>query len=167
MPIIYRKTARGVAEIETRALRLPPRMRSALILVDGRRSDVELRTLILQQPDETLATLAEQGFIEIVARTADAPPRPTANVSPPAASAEPAAPSPAGEPVADFETLRRSAVRGLNDQLGPMAETLAIRMERARSAAELRPLLATAAQLIHQLRGRAAAEAYAARFAAL
>jgi hypothetical protein len=155
MPIIFRKTAKGVTEIETRAHRLAPRLRSALIMVDGKRSDADLRPLITQQPDETLAALAEQGFIEIVAAAPAMAPLPRAAVPPAAVPVRPAL---------DFETRRRAAVRGLNDLLGPAAETLAIRMERARSAEELRPLLATAVQLVANARGRSAADDYAARF---
>ena len=157
MPTIFRKTAKGVTEIETRAHRLAPRMRSALIMVDGKRSDADLRPLIQQQPDETLAALAEQGFIEVLAAAPDAVQAPRA---------APAAAAPAG-PAADFEARRRAAVRGLNDQLGPLAETLAIKIERARTADELRPLLATAVQVIGNARGRGAAADYAARFADL
>ena len=36
MATIYRKTAKGVREIETRATKLAPRFRSLLILVDGK-----------------------------------------------------------------------------------------------------------------------------------
>jgi hypothetical protein len=157
MPTIFRKTAKGVTEIETRAHRLAPRMRSALIMVDGKRSDADLRPLIQQQPDETLAALAEQGFIEVLAAAPDAAQAPRA---------APAAAAPA-RPAADFEARRRAAVRGLNDQLGPLAETLAIKIERARTADELRPLLATAVQVIGNARGRGAAADYAARFADL
>jgi membrane protein involved in colicin uptake len=157
MPTIFRKTAKGVTEIETRAHRLAPRMRSALIMVDGKRSDADLRPLIQQQPDETLAALAEQGFIEVLAAAPDAAQ---------ASRAAPAAAAPA-RPAADFEARRRAAVRGLNDQLGPLAETLAIKIERARTADELRPLLATAVQVIGNARGRGAAADYAARFAEL
>jgi len=157
MPTIFRKTAKGVTEIETRAHRLAPRMRSALIMVDGKRSDADLRPLIQQQPDETLAALAEQGFIEVLAAAPDAVQAPRA---------APAAAAPA-RPAADFEARRRAAVRGLNDQLGPLAETLAIKIERARTADELRPLLATAVQVIGNARGRGAAADYAARFADL
>ena len=70
MPLIYRKTAKGLTEIETRAHRLPPRLRSALIVVDGKRDVAELRPMILAQPEETLQALAEQGFIEVVGETA-------------------------------------------------------------------------------------------------
>ena len=62
MATIYRKSARGLAEIETRAARLPPRLRGALILVDGRRSADEIRRLIPVEPEATLQALAAQGF---------------------------------------------------------------------------------------------------------
>lgn len=151
MPTIFRKTAKGWSEIGTREHRLAPRMRSALIMVDGKRSDADLRPLILQQADETLAALAEQGFIEVLATV-------------PAAAQAPAA---AAAPAADFEAKRRAAVRALNDRLGPHAETLAMKMERVRTADELRPLLADAVRFIGHAHGPAAADDYAARFADL
>ena len=153
MPIIYRKSAKGVTEIETRAHRLLPRARSTLILVDGKRDADQLRGLIQQQADETLAMLLEQGFIELM-------PEPIA------APASAAAPAPAvSAPGAEFATRRRAAVRDLNDALGPAGETLAIRMERAANDTELRSMVQTAAQLIAGARGGAAADAYAARHA--
>jgi hypothetical protein len=153
MATTYRKSSKGVAEIETRAHRLPPRLRSALIVVDGRRSATELHKLIPQQAEETVAALLEQGFIEPVAQ---AP-----------ASAEPA-PRPAGRLVpVDFDSHRREAVRRFTDQVGPMGEALAMRMERCRSADELRPLLALASQILANTRGRQAATDYSARFSEL
>jgi len=44
---------------------------------------------------------------------------------------------------------------------------VAMRMEKARNTEELRPLIAVAAQTVANMRGRSAAEAYAARFAQL
>lgn len=156
MPTIFRKTAKGVAEIETRAHRLAPRMRSLLILVDGRRDADDLKTLITQQAEETLQALAEQGFIEAVGETVKA-----AAAAPAAAPPEAAV---AARTTADFETMRRAAVRALNDTLGPSGESHAVRMEKARSLQELQPLLAVAAKLVAAARGPAAAEAYAQRF---
>jgi hypothetical protein len=150
---LFRKTAKGVAEIQTRTHRLQPRLRSALILVDGRRRGSELKPLILAEPEATLRTLAEQGFIE-----------PT---EPPAAKDGLPAVAPAQKPAAPVESFReqrRVAVRLLNELLGPAAETLAIRMERARNMDELRPQLTAAVQAIGNLRGVATAEAFAARF---
>ena len=112
MPIIFRKTAKGVAEIETRAHRLPPRMRSTLILVDGKRDADDMRALVTQQADESLAALLEQGFIEAVGETMRAAPAPAQRTAaaapapaPAPAAAKPAPPSPAGW----TRTGRRSA----------------------------------------------------------
>lgn len=157
MPIIFRKTSKGVAEIETRANRLPPRMRSTLILVDGKRDSDDLKLLVAQQADETLQALVEQGFIEAVGETM----RP-APVAPPPIVAAPVAPYSMAP--ADLAALRRAAVRALNDALGPAAESLAIRMERARDLSELQPLLAQAVKLLSSARGPAAAAAFIARF---
>jgi hypothetical protein len=155
MATMYRKTAKGHSEIETRALRLPPRLRSALILVDGRRSDFELRKLILQQPDETLRSLSEQGLIEaigIAQASRDAMPQFAATVAPSTATNVASA-----APVRSFEATRADAVRAFTDLVGPMAEALAIRMERARSHEELRPLVQTAQAVIGNSRGAQAA----------
>ena len=165
MGIIYRKTAKGHGEIETRANRLSPRMRSTLILVNGIRTDDELRALIAQHCDETLAALLADGFIEAVGRSesppvnaaSPAPPRP-APVQP--RSAAPAAPV----KLPDHATLRREVVRALTDQLGPMGETLAIRIERSRDFAELKPLIEAAVQAIGNVRGSTAAAAFRSRF---
>ncbi len=151
MPSTYRKTDKGVAEIETRAHRLPPRTRSLLILVDGKRDAEALGKLAPQQCAETLATLLAQGFIE-AAPEAIAPLRPA-----PAVAAPPAAPG------AVFEARRRAVVRALNDAVGPAAETLAIKLERSRSPEELEPLVLQAIQLVSTFRGRSDGEAFAAK----
>ena len=66
MATLYRKTEKGSAEITTRANRLVPRLRAALIVVDGKRSLDELCKLIPGRPEETLLTLEEAGYIEKV-----------------------------------------------------------------------------------------------------
>lgn len=58
------KTAAGVEEIATRARRLPPRLRTLLILVDGRRSVRHLAdTVAAPAVGEALAELAGLGLI--------------------------------------------------------------------------------------------------------
>lgn len=161
MSIVYRKTAKGIAEIETRALRLPPRLRSALILVDGKKSDEELAALIAGDAPATLASLRGDGLIEVLATLADRPAQgaPERQPTPPAGSTSDSGPG--ARPV---ESLRREAVRSLNDQLGPAGETLVLKIERAKTLAELQPLLGLGVQVLRDFRGRAAAEAFAARF---
>ena len=175
MPLIFRKTAKGLAEISTREHRLAPRMRSTLILVDGRRDAADLNALIAQQADDILEALAEQGFIEAVGETVT-PPAPAPAPAPmplgfadrpaspalPPLSAPPASAAPT-LPAPTLEALRRLAARALTDSVGPAAETLAIRIEHANSVDELRPLFAHAVSLVQSMRGRSAAEAFSAR----
>ena len=161
MPTLFRKTAKGQAEIETRAHRLTPRLRGLLILVDGKRDLPGLAALVPQQAEALLQELTAQGFVEGVETTAA-----TAPAAPASTTARGPAPAAlaSASPAAEFEKLRRDAVRALTDAAGPAAETVAMRMEKGRSADELRPLLAQAAQVVANMRGRAAAEAYAQRF---
>ncbi|MBL8363168.1 MAG: hypothetical protein JNN18_21960 [Rubrivivax sp.] len=151
MAIRYRKTPKGVDEVQTRAHRLPPRARGALILVDGQRTDEELARLIPVQAAETLAALAEAGFIEVIAGA----PVPAA----------PAPPPPARQP--DFKLVQREAVRRLVELVGPSGDDLAIRMEAARSMDQLRPLLVHARSLIGNVRGAQPAADYIAALSAL
>lgn len=157
MATIFRKTSKGVGEIATRANRLAPRLRSALILVDGTRDDVELGKLIAQDPAEALHVLAEQGYIEIDASAA-APPRP-AKPAPVAAVA-------ADTTRAAFQAFRAQAVRAFNDLVGPSGDVLAIKMEAVASREQLAPLLAVAAQIVGHSRGATAAAEFKARFPA-
>ncbi|HRD85230.1 MAG TPA: hypothetical protein PLF63_08655, partial [Rubrivivax sp.] len=69
MPTIYRKTAKGQTEVETRSHRLAPRFRSVLILVDGRRTDDELAKLMPHAGEGTLEALEQGGFIEPISVT--------------------------------------------------------------------------------------------------
>jgi hypothetical protein len=162
MPTLLRKTAKGQAEIETRLHRLTPRLRGLLILVDGKRDLAGLATLVPQQTEALLQELASQGFVEAF-ETAAAPAEAPATPGAAPATASPAA-SPAASTTANFEKLRREAVRAFTDVAGPAAETVAIRMEKAKSLDELRPLLAQAAQVLTNMRGRGAAEAFSAKF---
>lgn len=159
MPTIYAKTADGQNEIETRARRISPRLRSALILVDGKRTDEELARLI-QQSEETLQALLDAGLIEITAR-------PAARSAPREPAPEPATPAAApAMNTAEFETRRREAVRAVNDLLGPQAEMLALKLERAGDMTQLREALERAVAYIANARGGGAAAQFAAQFLA-
>jgi hypothetical protein len=161
MATIYRKTDKGQTEIATREHRLGPRLRSALILVDGRKTDEELHGIVPADPQATLESLLEQGFIEAVA----APSTPRPGSSRPAGAASPA---PLRVPVSlapsAVAIIKRDAVRMLTDQVGPMAEALALKIERAANASELRPLLELGQQVLRNTRGAAIAAAFGQRF---
>ncbi len=157
MATIFRKTAKGVDEIATRAHRLVPRLRTALILVDGARSDAELAKLIPQNAGDTLQELIRDGYIEAAAV-----------VEPPSKPAKTAPLPTTGHGELDptsFAKLRSEAVRAFNDLTGPTGEAFAIKMEKASSREQLGPMLQTAYQIIANARGAQAAIEFKARFA--
>ncbi len=150
MATVYRKTDKGQAEIETRAHRLVPRLRTALILVDGKRNGDELAGLIANEPAQTLQTLLEQGFIE----SFEAAPQRSAAPKPPPSEAP--APPPADDTRA-LERRKRDAVRFLTDKVGPMADAINIRIEKAGSWPDLLAALQVAQQILANTRGAGAA----------
>ena len=161
MATIYRKTEQGHDEIKTRARRLAQRLRSALILVDGKRSVDELRGLVFQDADETLEELASLGFIEPVPAAAVAAPPPALESR---RSAEPARTR--SQLQADFANLRRQLVREFSGHTGPAGDDLAMRLEKAADATAMRPLLLAAAEFIDACRGARAAAEFKQRYIA-
>jgi hypothetical protein len=119
MDNVYRKTERGLAEIATRQYKLAPRLRSALVVVDGKRSDLELASMIAGEPQETLQALLEAGFIELAG---DAPAEPAA-LAAPAGPVErpPRPPEPAAAPVTP--EVPAAAARAIDDAAVPEEAT--------------------------------------------
>ena len=152
MGTIYRKTEKGQAEIATRQFKLVPRLRSALILIDGKRNDEELRKLIAAQAEETLQALQDEGFIEVASVTADKPAAKTAGAAA-AASAQAAA----GPEVRSPEESRRRAVRWIADRMGPLGDMVNMRIEAAKSPEDLQAALLSARNVIRDQLGAARA----------
>jgi predicted regulator of Ras-like GTPase activity (Roadblock/LC7/MglB family) len=147
---LFGKTAAGREALTTRPAGLGPRLRALLIMVDGKRNLAEFEKLSgsLEQATQSLNDLMTAGWVEMVG--ADGLPKAAPPAAVPArASFEPvAAPS---APVAaaatasvttlPFSEARRLVVRFINDQLGPMGETLAIRAESCKTPADLQAAL--------------------------
>lgn len=150
MGTIYRKTEKGQAEIATRQFKLVPRLRSALILIDGKRNDEELRKLIAAQPEETLQALQDEGFIEVAVVTPD---KPAAR----SAAAAAAAPAASGPEARTPEESRRRAVRWIADRMGPLGDMVNMRIEAAKSPDELQAALLSARNVIRDQLGAARA----------
>jgi hypothetical protein len=149
MSTIYCKTDKGQAEIETRAFGLSPRLRQTLILVDGRKTESDLTKLIPADPAFALSALLAEGFIDVACTVVDLPLEPVAAPHQPAVS---------------VDRLKREAARFLIDKLGPSAEGLAIKLEGARTLAEVQPLLAGAAQTLRSVGRNPLADEFIARF---
>jgi hypothetical protein len=157
--LVYTKTAKGVAEIAARGGTLSLAARRILIMVDGKRSVAELAPLARPGEIEGLiATLEANGFIQRMQDTATATPRsldvPTvAGIEVHSLGTDP------GEErtLLTLDEAKRRAVRALTDRLGPDAEIIAMRIEQARTADELRERIKEAERVVAGLLGQAAA----------
>lgn len=134
---VFAKTDQGRDALTSRPAGLGPRLRSLLIMVDGRRSVAELDKLLGSEGAAAplLEQLMEQGWIEGTAMPVAAPA--AVAVAAPASMDGPVTLPPSSADTLPFPEARRLVVRFINDQLGPMGETLAIRVEGCKSAAEL------------------------------
>lgn len=152
MPNLYRKTAAGQAEIGSKAHQLPPRARSLLIMVDGKRSESDLRAMLGPAVDEALVLLVREGLIEVLGEAAPAATPPSAPPPPPAVV----------QP--DLAQVRREAARAVTDALGPMGDAVALRIEKAKDAEQLRAALRLAGESLENIGQRRRAEEFLARF---
>lgn len=156
---LYQKSSRGAEAIATRQHGLTPRLRSLLILVDGKRNPDELSRLSgVADAPALLAHLLEQGFIERVASAAPAPaPQPALAGGPASGFGASVPPSgfgmsgPAG--TVSLKDAQRFAVRRLTDLMGPTAEQLCLRIEETKTAAEYLLAAARALEVVKQFGG--------------
>lgn len=152
---VYRKTQKGSEAIANRHSGLAPRLRSLLIMVDGKRTYAELSTMAAALGDaQRLSELEAEGLVE------------------PAGSDEktvPAALEPAGaEPqrAANLAQAQRFSSHLLEHLLGPMAEPLCLRIEAARDLAEFVAVIKRAREMVRELKGSAEAERFVAQIEA-
>jgi hypothetical protein len=120
---ILAKTVAGVEEIATRTRRVPPRLRTMLILVDGRRSVAELIDAAAGLGDvrQALETLHDEGFVIRVGG-----PRPVAAVASRASAQMDARswPAPVPERPANAPRQRRSLALARLYLLNAMEQSL-------------------------------------------
>jgi hypothetical protein len=116
---VLSKTAKGIEEVETRKYKLDQRLRSLLIMVNGKETAGALVEKFAQVRDVTpsLEKLLAEGFL---AEAAGAP----------AAGA-------------DFETVRTRLSNALADALGPAGEAICVKLEECKSPGELKDFLAS------------------------
>lgn len=139
--VIYQKSAKGSQAIATRDHALAPKMRSLLILVDGKRSFEELVKLsgLAADADPLLSQLLDQGYIEASAQAAS-----------PVHTSAPAPLQPTGVPLAE---AKRFAVRRLTDLLGPTADSFCMKIESAKNAHDFMVVVKDAEILVRDMKG--------------
>jgi hypothetical protein len=156
---VYRKSTEGAAALARRDPSLTPRLRSLLILVDGKRSTEELVRMAPTgtETEALLAHLESAGMLErAFATTEPAPLREIAQTPAPAEGS----PAPIQTRTVPLAQAQRAAARRLTDLLGPEAETLCLRIESARTAQDLAALLQRAEAMVRSARGADAATAF-------
>lgn len=134
---VFAKTDAGREALAQRAPGLLPRLRSLLIMVDGQRPAAAFDAASGGAEGAALPLLEQllaQGWVRALepARQPDAPPRPVPASAPGASEALAAWPLP---------DARRRVARFINDQLGPMGEAMALKVEACRQEADLRALV--------------------------
>jgi hypothetical protein len=183
----FAKTEAGRQEIEARTRRLPTALRSILLMVDGQRSDAELRSLIegLKAPPDALEQLLDMGLIadtwnlatgKPVARAATpaaasaavavATPSTPAASPVPVASAAPEAPAPATPPAPEAARDTAGEYRWLYDRmsgavgryLGLKGYFLQLKVERCTDVASLQLVLPDLEIALRKARGDAFTE---------
>ncbi|MBI5274933.1 MAG: hypothetical protein HY854_00590 [Burkholderiales bacterium] len=152
----YQKSPKGAQAIATRDHSLAPKLRSLLILVDGKKGVDELTRVgaMLGDPQQLLAQLLEQGYIEPVQGSAPSAPAPAAGAPAVAAAAAPA------HPAVPLAEAKRYAVRRLTDVLGPTGESLCLRIEGTRTAADFMQAIKGAEKVLRDFGGNALAERF-------
>lgn len=144
--IIYAKTAKGLDEVNTRACKLPARIRALLIMVDGK---MPVAALIARasSPEEAainFKTLADGGFIE-------------ARGLGPSAASSPSAP-PAG--VDPLEVVKTLMAQAMVQSLGPDADYFTGRIESATSLKALAELAPKYLEVVRAAGGKKKADAF-------
>lgn len=168
-----RKTSKGQDEIATRKHRLLPKYRSALILVDGRRSAAELRNTLstLGDANEIITYLENEGFVETLSVGGDtdaSSPTTTPQAEVSALTALPKASLIApgiavGTPPASARSLdgaKRAAVKFLGDTFGPGADDMCMRVEQAKTVAALVPVISRLRSTIENIEGKDKADRF-------
>lgn len=134
---LYRKSPKGVEAIAHRQPGFGPKLRSMLILIDGKRSFDELGRLssMLGDTQQLLEQLLADGFIEAAAVEA---------------TSVKAAPTP---DVKALPQAQRFAVHRLTNVLGPMSEQLCMRIESTRNWEEFNAAIVHAENIVRGIKG--------------
>lgn len=149
---IYRKSEKGAEAIATRGHGVSGKQRMLLILVDGKKSVEDLIKLAagMGESAQLLQQLQTEGLIEPV---------------PGAAAGKPAAAAVVAVGV-DLSRPRALATRLLAEQLGPLADELAIRLEAARDVPQFIEAMKKAYSVVREVKGSAAADRFGAEIEA-
>jgi len=148
---IYDKTAKGREEIATRCYHLAPRLRTLLVMVDGRRAEDELLRNVagLGLTETSMSELVDQGYIRLTTSYGTM-------VEPEPAAAEPVAAAPQPEPsqADQFRSLYDFYNKTIKANIGLRGFTLQLKVEKAANVDELRALRRPYLEAVLKAKGR-------------
>lgn len=149
MAFIYAKTAAGRREIEDRALRLAPALRSVLLLVDAQRDERELLQMAqgLHAPEDVLTQLASMQLIEAVSGSAEVKPALPVTTQ-------------LGDDPLRYQQLRDWMAESVRKHLGLKGYLIQLKIERSKTAVGLEQLWPELAGAL----GKAKSPAFATRW---
>ncbi|HEY5762135.1 MAG TPA: hypothetical protein VIS73_02910 [Rhodocyclaceae bacterium] len=153
---IYAKTQKGFEEMTRRTYRLPARMRSLLIMIDGHLPAGELfaRAPHPEEAQQLIESLLKDGFIEPVGGIDDAGELSNAASAPLDTAAS--APSPDLALVA----AKRYVAQAMLDALGPEADHFTVHIEAASDAGSLKAIALEYLDVIRGASDRRKADAF-------
>ncbi len=162
---LYGKTAAGFEEVRGRALKLPQRLRTMLIMVDGTRTVAQLKEAAqtLSAPPDFLELLAGMGLVAqegVAPARSSAPPAPAPSAAP-VASPAPAVSSGSAAAAAGAEKFDadkfRATLKFMNDSavdlLGLRAFFFTLKLEKCYTPAALLALLPVVSKAIAKSNG--------------
>ena len=155
---VLAKTAKGLEEVKSRAHGLAHKLRTMLIMVDGVATVGEILAKFGGVPEigAALDTLARDGFVEVKGLKGGAATAPAATAPAPAS---PAAAGPATVPHTRGEALS-ALTRFLHDNLGPDADLVTGRLEKAKTQAEFAAAVERCADMLGAMRGQQKAQLF-------
>ena len=145
---IHRKTDKGAAEIAARKLKVGPRLRTMLILIDGTRPEFLLKEEAAKvgAPPDFLEQLAALGLIEKAGRAAGAP-----------------APVHAGDEYSRFRVAKDFMNTTIVDAMGIKSFFFTLKLERAGTVADQRELAPAYRTALEKAAGEGEAEVLSLR----
>jgi len=159
---IFDKTAKGRAEISTRQFQLPAKIRTLLVMIDGKRPLAELfkQTQGLGLSQENIDYLLDEGFIAEVAEASNIPEPVATPVVPslPLASSAPSAST--TPPVQQMDEVKRlQALHNffnstIKSTLGLRGFALQLKTERAATLQEFAELRRPYVEAVNKAKGR-------------
>jgi hypothetical protein len=122
---VLKKTGKGVEEIETRKHKLEQKLRTLLIVVNGKATGADLMKQFEQIEDvrPMLEQLLAGGFIEAAA------------------------------PAAEFREVRIQLAQALTDALGPAGDPIVMQLEACKSPEEARVFVDTQRPMLEKVAG--------------